>query len=287
MNFKGKKILGLMVSCVLAGSLFAGCGGEQQVAKEPQKTVRVGMIANMNANEKAYNEIMEKVEEESGVKLSVPHVYTYYDSMNAMQMGLESKSIDEMSTYKKVAEYIIAHKNNLAVVDHKGMKLKDNFCLALRKDDTALKERLDSALKEMKADGTLDKIKEDFVTNLKPGTEPPAVAIPKTEGADTLKVAVTGDMPPIDLILANGTPAGFNTAVLAELGKRLGMNVELVSLESGARAAALTSKRVDVIFWAVSPVPGDSRPADMDVPGGAALTEPYYEDEIFHVAVKK
>ena len=110
----------------------------------------------------------------------------------------------------------------------------------------------------------------------------------KAEGRRILKVAVTGDLPPIDLVLADGKPAGFNTAVLSEVGKRLQRNIEIVQVDSGARAAALSGKTVDVIFWAV--IPEDKfnvRPKDFDLPKGAATTVPYYKDEIVHLAVKK
>ena len=106
--------------------------------------------------------------------------------------------------------------------------------------------------------------------------------MPHIDGADTIKVAVTGDLPPLDLVLANGKPAGFNTALLAEMGKRLNKNIEIFDIEGDARASALTSGRADVIFWAIVPV-DDSRPKDIDTPEGAVLTEPYFTDKITHL----
>jgi len=55
-----------------------------------------------------------------------------------------------------------------------------------------------------------------------------------------------------------------------------------VQITSGARAAALTSGQVDVVFWVV--VPADSqRPKDFDTPAGVAVTESYYQDEVHYV----
>ena len=73
--------------------------------------------------------------------------------------------------------------------------------------------------------------------------------MPLIEGAETIKVAITGLMPPIDYIAPDGTPAGFNTAVLAEISKRIGKNIELVQVNSLGRATALASGTVDVVFW--------------------------------------
>ena len=106
--------------------------------------------------------------------------------------------------------------------------------------------------------------------------------MPKFDGAKTIKVAVTGDLPPLDFISANGKPAGFNTAVLAEIANRMLLNIELVNVDGGARAAALTSKQVDVVFWAIVPV-SEIIPTDSDKPDGIILSEPYFKDKIVHV----
>jgi polar amino acid transport system substrate-binding protein len=106
-------------------------------------------------------------------------------------------------------------------------------------------------------------------------------------GAEKLKIGVTGDLPPLDLTLADGKPAGFSTAVLAEISKRLGKNIELVPIDSAARASALSSNRVDVVFWVAVPKDSEIIPADVDTPKDVELTKPYYEDLIVHVVQKK
>ena len=111
------------------------------------------------------------------------------------------------------------------------------------------------------------------VSTPEPDTLKP-VEFAKFDGAETITVAVTGDMPPIDYIAADGTPAGYNTALLAEIGKRLQVNISLVDIDTAARAAALKSKRVDVVFWFQSNV-NPSMP-NLDVPEGVILSDPYY-----------
>ena len=70
-------------------------------------------------------------------------------------------------------------------------------------------------------------------------------------------------------------------AVLAEIGKVLKMNVELVNVAGGARAAALASGRVDVVFWYEVDTASDTQP---DVPDGVILSHPYYEwNNFLHV----
>ena len=286
---KLKKIAKVLLSCVLAGALFTGCGGSQGGDPAPKapggSTVKLGMITYLNASEKHLADILTKITEDSGVQLS-KHVITYYDSLKAMQMGIESGSIDEISTYNCVGKYITAmNKKFEDTKDIAPLKLADSFCFAVRKDETALKADLDKAVNEMKSDGTLDKLVNDYITNVDIENIP-AIDIPKIDGAETIKVGVTGDLPPFDFVTADGNAAGFNTAMLAEIGKRLNRNVEIVDIESGARASALTSKIIDVIFWAVVPV-NEKIPNDIDKPEGVEFSEPYFKDDIAHLKYNK
>lgn len=288
---KLKKIAKVLLSCVLAGALFTGCGGDggSKPAKDnpADKEIKIGMITHLNATENKMAEILNMVQTESGVKVT-NFVVTYYDSLKNMNMGIESGSVDQVSLYKSIADYVIANNDKFEIVkDDVAIKnLSDSFCFAVRKEDTALKADLDKALDEMKQDGTLDKLINDYITNVDKGQVPPAIEIPMNEGADTLKVGVTGDLPPLDYVSADGNPAGFNTAILAEIARRSGKNVEIVDIDSGARATALASKTIDIIFWAVVPF-SDKIPSDIDKPDNVEFSEPYFKDDIAHLKLKK
>ena len=162
-------------------------------------------------------------------------------------MGLESGSVDEISTYECVAKYLMKKNPNLEVVENHGMSLSDSFCFAMLSKNTDLKKNIDKTLENMKKDGTLNKLVKEYITDAK-ADNLSSVEIPHFDGAETLKVAVTGDLPPLDLVLADGKPAGFNTALLAEIGKRLKKNIEIVDIDGDARSAALSSGKVDAVF---------------------------------------
>ncbi|MBR1646342.1 MAG: transporter substrate-binding domain-containing protein [Selenomonadaceae bacterium] len=287
---KLKKVAKMLLSCVLAGALFTGCGGSQggtdKPAQDSGKEIKLGMITHLNATETRMAEILQMVQEETKVPVS-KYVLTYYNNLNNLQMGLESGSVDEVSLYKCVADFALATSDKFELVAGDNLKgLSDSFCFAVRKEDTALKADLDKTIDEMKTDGTLDKLINDFITNVDKKQAPPKIDIPMTEGAQTIKVGVTGDLPPFDFVNTDGTPAGFNTALLAEVAKRLGRNIEIVDIDSGARAAALSSKQIDVIFWAIVPI-GEKIPSDIDKPENVEMSKPYFKDDVAHLKLKK
>ena len=281
---KLKKAVKVLLSCALVGALFTGCGGGDKPAAESGKEMTLGMITRLNATETKMAEILANVEHETGVDVA-KFKPKFYDNLKLLQMGLESKSVDEISVYNCVAKYMTATNDKIEPVkDNVFSKLNDNFCFAVRKEDTQLRDDLNKAIDEMKSDGTLDRLVNEYITNVD-ANNIPNVEIPMTEGAPAIKVGVTGDLPPLDLVTADGKPAGFNTAMLAEIAKRLGRNIELVDIDSGARATALASKQIDVVFWAVVPN-GKDIPEDIDKPEGVELSNPYFKDDVAHLKLK-
>ena len=290
-----KKAVTIILGCALAGTVLIGCGGQQASQKDNNQdgknAVKIGLLTRQNLSEDKLNSLL-KEKDSSGQAM----VVTYYDNLSAMQMGLDAGNIQTMRIYKSVASYLTERNKNVIVkevADHP----MDEFCFGVRKEDETLKADLDRVIAEMKADGTLDKLSKEYVTGLKKGEEPPAVTLPFQPGDVPLRIAVTGDLPPLDLVKADGNAAGFNTAILAEIGKRLKCSIEVVQVASGGRAAALTSKKADVVFWTVVPVEkktnnetvglkGLFMPRDADVPEGMSLTNPYFTDELVDVVKK-
>lgn len=277
---KLKKFFVLLMTCILTAAIFTGCG-EEKKSDSDKFSVKIGVLKYTNISDRQFTKLQAKIAETLSLKVT-PHEVVFFDNLNSMQMALSSGQIDEVSTYGCVADYLVARTASVSVLKDHTMDFSDDFCLAMRDNDEDFYNQVNDVVKKMKADGTLAKFEKEYITDLKPGDEPAAVEFEKFDGADTIKVAITGDLPPIDLILADGKPAGFNTAVLSEIGKRLHKNIELVQIDSAARAAALTSGRVDISFWAILPI-SDIIPADIDKPDGIILSTPYYRGTVVHV----
>ena len=268
--------------------LMTGCGDDTASKPAPTKEKAIiGVITHLNVSEIEYNELMKKLEKSyRPSKANLGAEYKFFDKMNDMQMALDAGQIDMLSTYQNVADYMLQRTDNREFLTTEKF-LSDSFCFAMRKGDTMLQRDLNKAIKAMTDDGTLSKLTKQYITDLKNGAEPPAVPITHIDGADTIKVAVTGDLPPFDMILADRTPAGFSTAVLAEISRRINKNIELISVDSAARASILSSKGADVVFWVAVPKESTLIPANIDQPAGIIVSDPYYSDNIAHIGLKK
>ena len=129
----------------------------------------------------------------------------------------------------------------------------------------------------MKQDSTLARLQAQYLTPQHSNTEP--VKFENFDGVQTIKAAITGDLPPIDLTTSDGKPEGFNIALLSEIARRLKINVTIFDINSGSRFAALTSGRADVVFWFENCHGVKTQP---DVPEGIILSEPYYKFDTFY-----
>ena len=210
-------------------------------------------------------------------------VIHFYDSLLAMQMALRSHKIDEIALPEPVGMYLVTNNPKYDIYFSLNM-MPSTISFGFKRGNAALQKEFNTAINAMKKDGTLARLQKDFVTEL--AGEPEKVNFTNFKDAKTIRVAVTGDLPPIDFIAADGTPTGYNTAILSEIGRRIKKNIRLVSIEAGARSAALAGERVDVGFWyrntggikAPKQAKGKNLKNVMkDNLDGVILSEPYYE----------
>ena len=186
----------------------------------------------------------------------------FFDSLMLMQMALNAGEIDEMILPDFVAEYLLKISKNYepsCISSSAPMFLSFGFL----KENKTLADRWNAALISMRNDFTLSGFADKYIQNFPQDNSydyiygidktknknPNAIKFARFDGAPVIRVAITGDLPPVDFVAEDGMPAGYSTAVLAEIGKRLHINIQLVQVNAAARTAALVSGRVDVVFW--------------------------------------
>jgi len=354
-----KKWIALLLALMMAAALIPGAMAEGAESSD-REPLNVGMLSFLNMDEDNYirlvyaRTILAGMLEEQGYLVFNRPTPTdgqdapkdapaaekqigkvvYFDNLNEMVLGLQNGTVDMIEVNQSVAKYLVAHNPELEAMQEFDMdkeqtvfvmrmmnsKLGSYFSFLTRSDNQALADEFNVAINAMKEDGTLEKLVKEQIDGAVEG-EPEAVEIPEIAGSEKIKVAVTGSLPPMDYVSADGKAAGFNTAVLAEISKRIGKNIEIVVLDSSmARAMALASGVVDVVFWTrtngqlgQSIIPDGSGPKFLDqltdeekaafkelektapvydflyvdIPEGTISTESYYTDVIVPVSLKR
>lgn len=212
-----------------------------------------------------------------------------YDSLNSMLLALEKGDIDYLNVPRYVGRYILENNRDLILkgISWYTINMADTLHFGVLEKNAELLKNINEAIAAMKKDGMLP-ILEKFYTDNYGLYEQPAVRFENFADAPTLTAALTGDIPPVDYVDGSGNPAGFNVAVLAEIGRRLHMNIKTLNIDTGARVAALTSGRADIVFW----FRGNLRvwkgnPGFVENPEGVIFSEPYYASNEFYFIGKK
>lgn len=269
-----KKLVSLTLALLLSLAAFV-----VQAAAASEKISKFGMLTMLNMDEEEMTRYVSGNEQAlyrlvsggadawaGGENLEVPSVsfkIVYYDSLDAMLMALNAGEIIGLETYDATARYLIQNIPDLLLIGEQnggksandfvntvcGSLLSNDFAFMFMADNTALRDAVNETIAAMQEDGTLDALIQTYIEGVASGGEPERIALPRAEGAETLRVAITGSLPPLDYVAPDGTPAGFNTAMLAEISCRMGKNVEAVQVDSIGRAAALASGAVDAVFW--------------------------------------
>ena len=104
--------------------------------------------------------------------------------------------------------------------------------------------------------------------------------------SDYISIGVTGDVPPMDFVASNGKAAGFNIALLTEIANRAQVNFEIVQIETGARAMALSSNKVDAVFWTKSVTCTGCGATGAEKIEGTLVTESYFSDTVAGIRLK-
>ena len=266
-----RKVLSFFLVISVLVMLCAGASAE---------TRKVGILSKLNMSQEDFSELIANARKAgtwsffSSKPADDQIEFKFYDSLQALQLALNAKEIQEAALPEVVAEYVINVTGQYKISSIAKTK-PAYFSFGFRAgDDPTLLNKFNNAILSMKEDGTLSALQAKYI--YEPGIgDPEPVEFRKFDNVDDkIVVAVTGDIPPIDFVAPDGNAAGFNTAVIAAIAERLKINVELMYISSAARASALASKRADAVFWIIA---YKNVKKQSDVPEGIVLSEPYYE----------
>lgn len=272
-----KKFIALMLALTLL-PLAVSCG-----TKDDGEIL--GSIDDFFDRDKINDHIIDAHAGEQQLPANMDKVYS---NLTTALLALEKGEITKLSLSRSAAEYIVAHNEKFDIFkSEESIQQTEAYTFSMLTLDTntELNGILDSAIKQLKADGTLDRlIAEDIVAHIE--SDPTPSELPTFDGAKTYKIAVTGDLPPMDYVTADGKAAGFNVSLLSEIAEIAKVNFELVHIDTGARLTALAAETVDAVFWNISYACHVCGDYFITAPKGTLVTESYYDDFFATVLLK-
>lgn len=305
-----KKTISVLLAALLLLSLTA-CG--TQKATDEQKIQYAGMLTAFDKTEEEANSMKrgETVPHEGALPEGAPAedappegapagdapaedmTVVFYDDLQSLVLALQVKKVSCMRDLPlNVANYIAANNESFKVISNETVyrNVYMNFCFGAKEDNTELIALLNKGIASLSENGTLDSLKAEHIDVVVEGDAPAVIDLPVIEGAETYRVVVTGDMPPLDYVSADGSPAGFNVALLAALSNELNINFKLVTSNAGSRVSMLASGKADVIFWMrnshIQREDGSALTIMNESPEGIIISDAYYTDSVTDIVLK-
>lgn len=195
-----------------------------------------------------------------------------YTNLASMILGLNTGKVEYLLVPTSVANYLKAQDDTLTVAPG-GKGVPTEIRMAVRKEDGKLYEILEEGITSLKDNGTLERLVDNYITNISVDGE----GFENAKAGEAYVVGVTGDLPPMDYVAADGRPFGFNVALMNEIAKAKGVSFTFIQVDADARLVALTSKRIDVIFWYGNVEGYSSQREEL------LVTSSYYKDGVSYV----
>jgi polar amino acid transport system substrate-binding protein len=182
---------------------------------------------------------------------------TIGEALAALQSG-RAKAI--LGIYREEADFFQSRGDTLQflprITDHKTSSLS----MLARAANTQLVLDMNAAIEELRADGTLEKLVQDYIADADENSLAAAPAAPNAdEGDKTLRIGISGQWPPFDYMTPQGVATGFNVALSSAVAEKLGLHAEFVTIPAAQKFTALMSDRIDVYFFhAIQNLVGES-----------------------------
>ena len=252
---------------------LAACAAKEEITK-------IGLLTLEGQNDEYNNHIA--ITHGNGMD---GYENAFYNNLSTALLDLKSGNIGLINSETSMAEYVVARNPEFEILGSDAEIFEVQYAMMTMDSSTEVYDILNKAIVDMKSDGTLVALVENELKAYL-YSDPEVKELPHFDGAMTIRVGVTGDLPPMDFVATNGKAAGFNIALLAEISNRVHVNFELTQIESGSRPMALSSGKVDAVFWTKGIYCLECKELRAEDVEGTLVTENYFSDMPVMIALK-
>ncbi len=253
-----------------SGNITSGESGISSVKELNGKSLG-GMTAKMpDASAKIF------FESQFGVKFSA---YRSYDTVETAVKALKMNQVQAIWASDVTADWLLRNDEGLKVLQTvNGLesvqagadtnrqdaaesategtegRARMQFALAFRPEDEAMRELCNERLAELKANGKLNALLEQYVWGDSEERFYPEQMTVNAESfslqitGEPVYIGITGSVPPVECVDERGVPYGFCVALSDLLGQKLGCEVRFKVVDSETIFAELMAGKLDMVF---------------------------------------
>ncbi len=241
MNFKNSRtkritaLILLLVTATLSALTQTACGSSDTVGKSPVESVDDLATAKIGVQLGTTGDIYVTDE------YTEAEVQQFNKGADAIQ-SLKQGKVDCVVIDKLPAEAFVALNKDLSILEEEFTN--EDYAIAIAKENTDLLEQINAALKELKDNGTMDKIIDNYI-----GDNKGSYQYVTPEGTDkskgTLVMATNAAFEPYEYV-EGGQIVGIDADLALAISDILGMELEIEDMEFDSIITAVSSGKADM-----------------------------------------
>ena len=245
-----KQLTAVAVSVVLAAGALAGCGSPAPAgtdnAASTASTSAVKTITGADDLKDARVGVQEGTTGDLYVsdEMGVEKVSRFKRALDAT-MDLKNGKLDAVVVDDLVAKKLIANSDELKILPEE--LTKEEYAIAVKKDNAELTGKINDALKVMESDGTIQKIYDAYVQEDEAALAE-LQAKPEPAGDTALIMGTNAEFPPFEFKDDAGKVAGYDVEIAKEIARQTGMSLSIEDMAFDSLIAALSSGKIDMVI---------------------------------------
>ena len=246
----------LTVLC-LAVFIVAGCSGKTNPIEKQEYTSiqelngkRIGIITGASYEGDVQKELPDS---------KLLQTANYADAIVAMESG----KMDACITEEPISVYQMKEHEGLGKLP--GYLTEYDYAFMLSNENVELAEEINEAIREMKEDGTIDRLKEEWMNPDREKEIKSTAKNPLPKGV--LRVATSADAPPFSYI-ENNEVVGFDIELISQIAEKLGYEVEIKTMAFSGVVPSIQTGKADIAVGGLS--------ITLDLPELVAFSEPVF-----------
>lgn len=173
----------------------------------------------------------------------------YFENARQQIEALEKGEIDAIIDDMPVTRHLVANTPSLALLP--GVLMEDDYAFAMRQGDDELYNKINAALKELLANGTVAKLEKRWLDGETTDDAQTANPPKKTAGR-IIRYGVSTISPPFCHEGPDGKPAGLELDLMRIIADRLNMRLEVTDMEFGELIPSLVTDETDIVSSCIS-----------------------------------
>ncbi len=166
-----------------------------------------------------------------------------YNKGNDAVMALKQGKIDCVIIDEQPAKAFVEKNDDLTILEE-DFALEE-YAIAISKDNTELKDKINAALKELKEEGTIDSIINNYIGDDTKGKTPYESPEDVDRSNGTLVMATNATFPPYEYYESEEI-VGIDADLAQAISDKLGMELQIDDIEFDSIITAIQSGKADI-----------------------------------------